>query len=377
VSDAPSPPLPDGLLRPALADVEAYEPGRPIDEVRRELGVESVIKLASNEGPFPPMPGALRAMHEAAEGVRAYPDPGAWALRDAIAARTGLRAAQVLPGAGVDGLIKLLCLALLDPGDELAMGWPSFLSWRLGTQIQGATLRTAELRADGSYDLDGMAALVTPRTKLVVVVSPNNPTGGAVGAGELRAFLDDLPGHVLPVVDEAYFEFLPPGSHDAASLVAEGRPMACMRTFSKAYGLAGQRVGYMMGPEDLVRALGQVRNVFDVTGPAQAAAVASLADGDEHLPPRVALNAAERGLTAAGLRALGLDPLPSLANFLLVDLGSPERAMAVNAALLRRGVIVRPARAFGAPSALRITIGLPEQNARMLGAMGESLAEVG
>jgi histidinol-phosphate aminotransferase len=367
--------LPAGLVRAAVADVPPYIPGRPSAEVRRELGLESVVKLASNEGPFPPMPAALEAIRATAADARVYPDPGSWALRDAIAARTGLGADRVLPGAGVDGLIKLLCLALLDPGDEIAMGWPSFLSWRVGAQIQGAGVRLAALAPDGSYDLGALAAEVTPRTKIVVVVSPNNPTGGAVTAAELTAFLDALPPHVLPVVDEAYFEFLPPGGHDSAALVAEGRLLAGMRTFSKAYGLAGLRVGYMMGPAELVRALSVVRNVFDVTATAQAAALASLADADEHLPPRVALTAAERAMTAAGLRALGLAPLPSTANFLLVDLGSPERAQAVNAALLRRGVIVRPTRAFGAPAALRVTIGLPAENARMLAAMAESLAE--
>ena len=368
--------LPQGLVRPALAGVDAYEPGRPIDEVRRETGVDSVIKLASNEGPFPPMPGAVAAMREHAAGVRVYPDPGAWALRDAIAARTGLDPAQVLPGAGVDGLITLMCLALLDPGDEVAMGWPSFLSWRVGAQIQGAQARTAPLRPDGAYDLGALAALVGPRTKLAVVVSPNNPTGAAVGAGELRAFLDHLPPHVLPVIDEAYFEYLPPGGHDGAALVAEGRPLAVMRTFSKAYGLAGLRVGYLMGPRDLVRALGVVRNVFDVSAPAQVAAIASLDEADAHLPARISLNASERAMTASGLRALGLEPLPSTANFLLVDLGSATRALALNAALLRRGVIVRPTRAFGAPTCLRITIGLPEENARLLAAAAAALAEV-
>ncbi len=369
-------PLPAGLVRPALAGVDAYEPGRPVEDVRRELGVSSVIKLASNEGPFPPMPGAIAAMRDAAAGVRVYPDPGAWALRDALAARLGLSAAQILPGAGVDGLIKLMCLALLDPGDEIAMGWPSFLSWRVGAQIQGATVRTAPLRADGSYDLDALAGQVTDRTKMVVVVSPNNPTGAAVGADELRAFLDALPGHVLPVVDEAYFEYLPPGGHDAAALVAEGRALAAMRTFSKAYGLAGLRVGYLMGPADLVRALGVVRNVFDLGAPSQAAAIASLEDADAHLPERIRLNDSERAMTASGLRALGLDPLPSTANFLLVDLGSAERAEALNAGLLARGVIVRPARAFGAPTALRITIGLPEENARLLAAAAGALGEL-
>ena len=362
-------------MRPALDAVEAYEPGRPIEDVRRELGIESVVKLASNEGPFPPMPGAVEAVRRAAAEARLYPDPGAWALRDALAGRLGLDPAWILPGAGVDGLIKLLCMAVLEPGDELAMGWPSFLSWRLGAQIQGATIREAPLRPDGGYDLGALAERVGPRTKLAVVVSPNNPTGQAVAAAELERFLDALPGHVLPALDEAYFEYLPAGAHDGAALVRCGRPIAVMRTFSKAYGLAGLRVGYLMGPPDLVRALGRVRNVFDVTGPAQAAAVASLAEADEHLPGRIALNDAERAMTAAGLRALGLDPLPSAANFLLVDLGGPERAGAVNAALLRRGVIVRPARAFGAPSCLRITIGLPHENARLLAAMAEALAE--
>lgn len=368
--------LPPGLLRPALAGVDVYEPGRPIEAVQRELGVESVIKLASNEGPFPPMPGAIAAMRAAAPGVRVYPDAGAWALRDALAERLGLDPLQVLPGAGVDGLIKLMCLALLDPGDEIAMAWPSFLSWRLGAQIQGATVRAAALGPDGAYDLDALAAEVTGRTKIVVVVSPNNPTGAAVGADALRRFLDALPGHVLPVIDEAYFEFLPPGSHDGAALVAEGRPMACMRTFSKAYGLAGLRVGYMLGPRELVSALGVVRNVFDVSGPAQAAAVASLADSDAHLPERISLNASERAMTESGLRALGVRTLPSTANFLLMDLGTPERALGLNAALLRRGVIVRPTRAFGAPTCVRVTIGWPEENARFLAAAAEALAEL-
>jgi histidinol-phosphate aminotransferase len=364
-------------VRPALAGVDAYEPGRPIDDVRRELGVGSVVKLASNEGPFPPMPGALEAIREAAAGVRAYPDPGAWALRDAIAARCGVEPTQVLPGAGIDGLIGHICRAVLDPGDGIVMGWPSFLGWRLGAQVQAADLTLVPLGPDGAYDLDALLDAIGPATKLAVVVSPNNPTGEAVSAARLEAFLDALPGHVLPVLDEAYFEYLPPGGHDGARWVAEGRPLGVLRTFSKAYGLAALRVGYLMGPAELVRAVGLVRNVFDVNGPAQAAAIASLADADAHLPERIGLNASERGLMAAGLRALGLDPLPSTANFLLVDLGSSERAQAVNQALLRRGVIVRPARAFGAPTSLRITVGLPEENARLLAAAAEALADAG
>jgi len=368
------PDLPPGLVRAALAGVRPYEPGRPIGEVRRERGLTSIVKLASNEGPFAPMPGALAAIAAAAPEQRLYPDAGAWALRDALATRHAIGSERIMVGNGVDSLIKLVCQVTLDPGDELAMAWPSFVSWRQGAEIQGATVVATGLGADSAYDLDALSAAVGPRTKLVVVVSPNNPTGAAVATDDLVSFLDRLPAHVLPCVDEAYFEYLPPGGHDAVRLAAEGRPLAAFRTFSKAYGLAGLRVGYMVAPGALVTEIARVRNAFDVNAMAQAAALASLHDAAEHLPERVELIARERERTAAGLRALGLEPRPSTANFLLVPFGE-RRAAALNEALLSRGVIVRPARAFGAPDSLRITIGWPEENDRMLAALGEALGE--
>lgn len=370
-----SPALPSGLVREVLAGVQPYVPGRPIDEVRRERGLDSVVKLASNEGPFPPMPGALAAIADAAADQRLYPDPGAWALRDALAARHGVDPSRILVGNGVDSLIKLVCMATLDPGDGLAMAWPSFVSWRQGAEMQGAQVAAAPLGPDGAYDLDALLGVVGPHTKLAVVVSPNNPTGAAVSTGDLVAFLDRLPDHVLPCIDEAYFEYLPPGSHDAIALAAEGRALAAFRTFSKAYGLAGLRVGYMVAPAELVREISRVRNAFDVNGLAQAAALASVREAAEHLPERVALIQGERVRVAGGLRALTLAPLPSAANFLLVPFGA-RRAAGINEALLARGVIVRPARAFGAPDALRITIGWPEENDRMLAALAEALLEV-
>jgi histidinol-phosphate aminotransferase len=255
------------------------------------------------------------------------------------------------------------------------MGWPSFMSWRQQATLRGAHVRTAPLRPDGSYDLDALAAQVGPRTKLVVVVSPNNPTGQAVDAGDLGRFLDELPGHVLPVLDEAYFEYLGAGDHDGAAMVRAGRPMVVTRTFSKAYGLAGLRVGYLLAPPAFVRELGKVRSVFDVSAVAQAAATASLADAATHLPERIALIAGERAVVADGLRSLGLDPLPSSANFLTFGTGSPERAAALNQALLQRGVIVRPLGAFGAPESIRVTIGWPEENARFLEALAVALRD--
>lgn len=361
--------LPEGLIRPSLAEVRPYVPGRPGGS-----GAGAPVGLASNEGPFDPMPGAQRIVRDSAHEHRRYPDAGSWALRDALAARLGLDVEQILPGAGIDGLITSLAALTLDAGDELAMCWPSFISWRQRCLVQGAVFRGASLTAAGAYDLDALAALVGPRTKLVVVVSPNNPTGAPVGAGDLRRFLDELPAHVLPVLDEAYFEYLPSGSHDGAALVAEGRPVAVLRTFSKAFGLAGLRVGYLMGPANLVAALGRVRGAFDVSAPAQAAAVASLSEADAELPERVGLIERERDRLAAFLEGLGAPPLPSAGNFLYVALGSEARAAAVNRELVEAGVMVRPTGPFGAPEGLRMTIGWPEENDRLMAALPDALS---
>lgn len=367
--------MPPSLFRPAIARVAPYVPGRPIDDVRRETGVDRIIKLGSNEGPLPPFPGAIEAIARVAADQRLYPDPGAWELRDALAARLGVRADNVLVGNGVDSLIKLLCLATLDPGTNLAMGWPSFISWRQGAGIQGAEVRAVPLRGDGSYDLRALAAAVDEDTRLGVVVSPNNPTGAAVTAAELEAFLDALPDHVLPVVDEAYFEFLPAGGHDAAALFAAGRRLVVTRTFSKAYALAGLRVGYMVAPDDVIEALGRVRNAFDVNAVAQAAALASVAEADTELPQRVALVTGERDRVAAALTAAGWNPWPSAANFLFVDVRDADRAARINEGLLARGIIIRPTGPFGAPEGLRITIGLPDENDAMIEALAAVQAE--
>lgn len=374
MSDAPH--LDPGLIRPTLASVQPYVPGRPLADLRRELGDVPITKLASNEGPYPPFPLAIEAIQRAAAEQNLYPDPGAWAVRDALAERHGLDPARIVVGNGMDSLIKVLCMTFLDPGDEIVMCWPSFVSYRQGATVEAATWTPVPLDPGGAYDLDALAAAVTPATKIVVVVSPNNPTGGVVSDADLRRFLDALPPHVLPVLDEAYFEYLPSGSHDGMALLREGRYLVVMRTFSKAYGLAGLRVGWMAGPEGIAEAMSPVRNAFDVNAVAQAAAVASLEDAPAHMPQRIAEASAERARMAEGLRALGLDPLPSSANFLFVDVGD-DRAKAIDAALTTRGVIVRPTAGFGAHGGLRITVGLPEQTDRLLVAMSEALQEIG
>lgn len=363
------------LLRRALASVQPYVPGRPLADLQRDLGDVPITKLASNEGPYPPFPAALEAIARAAPHQNLYPDPGSWALRDALAARHGVDPSRLIVGNGMDSLIKLLCMAMLDPGDELVMGWPSFASYRQGTMAQGATFTPVGLAPAGAYDLRALSSAVGPATKIVVVVSPNNPTGGAVAARDLEAFLDDLPSRVLPVLDEAYHEYLPPGGHDGMALLRGGRSLVVMRTFSKAYGLAGLRVGWMAGPPGLPEALAPVRNAFDVNALAQAAALASLDDAPALMPVRMQVARAERERMSSGLRALGLDPLPSEANFVFVEVGH-ERAAAIDRGLTARGVIVRPTGAFGAPGALRITAGTPEQTDRLLVAMADAVQAI-
>lgn len=360
------PSLPQGLVRPALGAVEPYEPGRPISAVRLESGIQEVVKLASNEGPFPPFPAAQQAIVDAAPNQRLYPDPGAWVLRDAIGQYARVPVERIQPGNGVDSLIKLLCMTLLDPGDELVMGWPSFPSWRQGALIMGANPVLAPLAADGAYDLDALLDAITPRTKMVVVVSPNNPTGGAVRAADLAAFLDRVPGHVLPVIDEAYYEYVDGDGHNGAREVRHGRPIVVTRTFSKIFGLAGLRIGYMFAPAELIAQVGKVRNVFDVNNIAKVAATASLGQAAQLLPDRVALNRGERERVRERLTALGTPPLRSDGNFLFIDMGDPGRAGAMFDALLARGIIIRPTRAFGAPNGVRVTIGLPAENDRFL-----------
>jgi histidinol-phosphate aminotransferase len=355
--------------RPALADLRPYEPGKPAAEVRRELGLERIVKLASNEGPYGPFPAALEAIARQAPELNRYPELGG-ELAERLAARHGVGRECVAVGNGVDAIVGCLSMAYLDPGDEAVMGWPSFISYRLDTIKQGATPVTVPLR-DGVYDLDAMVERIGPRTRIVYVCNPNNPTGTMVGRDRLRAFIDRVPEHVLVVVDEAYHEYVTdPDYPDAiAEHVTERPNVAALRTFSKIYGLAGLRVGYMVGPTDVVRETQKVRNAFDVSELAHAAALASLDDPAE-LIRRRELNEHGRAGMEAALRAVGMSPHPARANFLAVEVGD-GRALAH--ALEADGVIVRPLEPFGAPGSVRITVGTPDENAVFAAALARAL----
>jgi histidinol-phosphate aminotransferase len=352
----------DGFFRRALADLVPYEPGKPIEEVQRELGLERVVKLASNEGPFPPFPAALEAIARGAAELNRYPDGGAYRLRAVLAKRLGVRFEEVAFGAGADGIVDCLSQAALDPGDAVVCGWPSFPSYVIDALKVGAEVRRVPLR-DDRYDLPALLDTVDERTKIVYVCHPNNPTGTMNGRAEFDAYFERVPAHVLTVLDQAYLEYVadPDYPDGIEEYFKAGHRVLVLRTFSKIYGLAGLRVGYGIGPPDVVEAIAKVRRAFDVSAIAQAAALASLDDADE-LERRRRLNEEGRAELEATLRAHGLEPAgPAVANFLYVDTGADARVLFDE--LLREGVIVRPLAGFGAPTAVRITVGTPEENA--------------
>ena len=360
------------FFRPAIQGIVPYEPGKPAEEVQRELGLDRVVKLASNEGPFPPFPAALEALARGAVELNRYPDGGFYRLRRALAERHGVAPENVAPAGGADGVVMYLSLVSLDPGDEAVCGWPTFPSYALDALKLGAVCHRVPLR-DGGYDLDGLLAAVTPRTKLVYVCNPNNPTGTMVSRDRLDAFFARMPEHVLTVLDEAYFEYVE--DTDYADGIEEyfkrGLRVIVLRTFSKIYGLAGLRVGYGVGPAEVVTAIRKVQNAFDVTQPAQDAALASLSDTAE-IERRRRANADGRRTLEEGLREAGLRVARHpVGNFVYAETGSDARGLFE--LLLREGVIVRPLAGFGAPNAIRVTVWTPDENAIFLEALGRVL----
>lgn len=362
------------LFRRAIAELVPYEPGKPVEEVQRELGLARVVKLASNEGQLGPFPQALEAIERGARDLNRYPDGGAYKLRLALAEKHGVEPERVALAAGADGVLMYLSLAVLDPGDEIVCGWPSFPSYVLDAIKLGAAATRVPL-TDHRYDPEALLAAVTPRTKILYLCNPNNPTGTMIGRSEIDAYFERVPDHVLTVLDEAYFEYVdepeyPDGIEEY--LKRDGRRVLVLRTFSKIYGLAGLRVGYGVGPADVVRAIAKVRNAFDINQTAQDAALASLGD-DEEIARRRRVTAAGRAALAEACAGLPVEVAsPPVANFLFVDVGEDSRELFER--LLREGVIVRPLAPFGAPTAIRVTIGTEEENLLFADVLGRVLA---
>jgi histidinol-phosphate aminotransferase len=362
----------DAFFRSSVNALQPYQPGKPVEDVQRELGLERVIKLASNEGPFGPLPAALEAMERAAADLNRYPDGGTYRLHAALADRHGVAREEVCAGAGADGCIDMLSQGILDPGDEVVCGWPSFPSYVIYARKQGAEARLVPLQ-DLRYDLDALLAAVTPRTKLVYICLPNNPTGTTNTTRELDSYFERVPDHVLTVVDQAYFEYIDRDDYPDAveRYLKGGRRVVVLRTFSKIYGLAGERVGYAVGPARCIAAMAKVRRPFDLTATAQLAAVASM-DDDAEIARRRAVNGEGLERLEAILREHGLEPAPSAGNFVYVETGSDANDLFDR--LLHEGIIVRPLAGFGSPTAIRVSVGTPEELDEFAAALGRVLA---
>jgi histidinol-phosphate aminotransferase len=344
-----------------------------VEEVQRELGLDRVVKLASNEGQFGPFPEALEAIARGAPELNRYPDGGAYKLRRALAEKHGVEFENVAVAAGADAVVMYLSLAVLDPGDDIVCGWPSFPSYVLDAIKLGAEPKRVPL-TDHRYDVERILGEIGPGTKLVYLCNPNNPTGTMISRAEVETYFERVPDHVLTVLDEAYFEYVveddyPDGIEEHFKA---GRRLLVLRTFSKIYGLAGLRVGYGISSSDVVAAIGKVKNAFDINQTAQDAALASLGN-DEEIARRRARTAAGRAQLGETCAELGLTvAAPAVANFVYVEVGEDSRP--VFEALLREGVIVRPLGPFGAPGAIRVTVGTEEENT-LFGAALERVLE--
>jgi histidinol-phosphate aminotransferase len=357
-------------VKPWIAALSPYQPGKPIEELERELGISGAIKLASNENPLGPSPRALEAVRRVLDQVHRYPDGASFRLRTKLAERLGVAPSQLVFGCGGDEILELVAKTFLGPGDEAVFAWPSFAMYPIVAKGMGATPVAVPLDRELVHDLDALLAAVNERTRVVIVCNPNNPTGTSVGAAAFDRFAERLRDDVLLLVDEAYVDFARrPDFPDTLAWVARRPGTLALRTFSKIAGLAGLRVGWGVGDPELVGWLERARHPFNVNLLAEAAAVAAL-DDREHLERTVRSNAEGVDYLRRELAALGIETWPSEANFVLAKPGpgSYER-------LLREGVIVRPLAGFGMPDHVRITVGLPEENERLVKALRRLVEE--
>jgi len=356
------------LTRADLAALPSYKPGRSPADLARELGLPEAIKLASNEVPFGPLPGVAEAVAEAALQLHRYPDMGVVALREDLGKRYGVDPARIATGCGSVALCEHVARSAAVPGDEIVYSWRSFEAYPIITAGTGAASVRVPNTPGHGHDLDAMAAAVTDRTRLVMVCNPNNPTGSAVRRAELERFLDTVPETVLVVIDEAYREFVTdPDVPDGLDVAGDRPNVAVLRTLSKAWGLAGARIGWLSAPEPVADAVRKVVTPFSSSGPAQAGALAALRQREE-MQRRVAIIVSERERVTAAMRELVPDLPESQANFVWLPLG--DRSADFGAGCEKRGVIVRPFPGDG----VRVTIGTLAENDAFLAAAAEVLA---
>ena len=356
-----------------IRSIAPYQPGKPIAELAREMGLqpEQIVKLASNENPLGISPKAEEAMHAALADIARYPDGNSFALRDAVSTKFGLSPEQLVFGNGSNDILELAARAFLAPGVEAIYSQHAFAVYALVTQAVGATGVVIPAK-DFGHDLSAMLAAINSSTRMVFIANPNNPTGTLINKEELLGFLRQVPERVLVVLDEAYDEYLPDNlKSESVSWLNEFKNLVVSRTFSKAYGLAGLRIGFGMAATEVADIMNRVRQPFNVNSVAQAAAVASLAD-DAFVARSYALNQAGMLQITRGLTSLGLEFIPSFGNFVSFRIGG---AAAVYRRLLEHGVIVRPIASYEMPDYLRVSIGLFAENARFLEVLEKILPE--
>ncbi|MFZ3155522.1 histidinol-phosphate transaminase [Pseudomonas sp.] len=361
------------LAQPGVQQLSPYVPGKPVDELARELDLDpaSIVKLASNENPLGPGAKALEAIRSELNDLTRYPDGNGFELKSRLAERCGVQLSQVTLGNGSNDILDLVARAYLAPGLNAVFSQYAFAVYPISTQAVGAQGKVVPAK-DHGHDLEAMLAAIDANTRVVFIANPNNPTGTWFGPDALERFLARVPSNVLVVLDEAYIEYaegdkLP----DGLAYLARYENLLVSRTFSKAYGLAALRVGYAISSAQIADVLNRVRQPFNVNSLALAAACAALDDAD-YLAQSRQLNDAGMAQLEAGLRELGLSWIPSKGNFIAVDFGRDTAA--INQALLRAGVIVRPVAGYGMPNFLRVSIGLPAENARFLEALAKVLS---
>ena len=355
--------------------LDVYQPGKPIEELERELGITGAIKVASNENPLGVSPKALAALPAALPHLHLYPDAGGFALRRAIAAKLGLELAQIALGNGSNDLLYQLVLATCEPDDTVLSHSCAFLSYRLAAQVAGRQFVAAPTTPELACDIEALISAMTPHTKLVVLGSPNNPTGSVITRAGAARVLAALPARALLVIDEAYAEYAaqwPEIDHvDGLALLRTDRRVVVLRTFSKIYGLAGIRIGFAVGDKAVLDVLGRVGRTFHVSSRAQTAAIAALDDAD-HVANSAKHARAQIERFSAEIKGPGVKVYPSLANFVLVECGRPSPA--IYDKLLRKGVIVRPMAAWGLPTCIRVSVCKDQELARVISTINDVLA---
>ncbi|WP_370280146.1 histidinol-phosphate transaminase [Pontibacterium sp.] len=359
------------LATPGVQGLHPYLPGKPVEELERELGISDIVKLASNENPRGPGVQVRQAVSNVVTELSRYPDSNGFELKRALSRKFDIAENCITLGNGSNDVLDLLGRTFIRSGDEVIYSEYGFLVYALVTQAMEANAVVTPAKAYG-HDLDAMAAAITERTRMIFIANPNNPTGTWLGEAELRAFLDKVPSHIIVVLDEAYTEYVALEDFpDGLNLLAEYPNLVVTRTFSKAYGLAAMRVGFAVANDAITDLLNRIRQPFNVNAIALAAAVAALND-DAYLAESVRLNSEGMVQLEQGLEKLGLEWIPSAGNFLTVDM--QQDAGPLYQALLHEGVIVRPVANYGLPNHLRISIGLPNENQRCLDALAKVLS---